>query len=243
MQAIAKEVGYSETVFASAVEDEWRVRYFAPEMEVPFCGHATIALGGALARKRGNGIYKLALNHAQITVEGRFVGGQLWAALQSPRTHTEAVSYQVMASCQNLFSYDQTDLDDRIPPVIASAGVRHLIVALRSRQAVRAMRYDFECGRTLMNGMDLTTILFAFAETPDLFHVRNAFASGGVYEDPATGAGAAALAGYLRDLKWQHGGRIEIFQGEDMGCRSHLTAEIPLETGSSIRVSGAIRCL
>ncbi|WP_195828580.1 PhzF family phenazine biosynthesis protein, partial [Bordetella pertussis] len=33
-------------------------------------------------------------------------------------------------------------------------------------------------------------------------HARNAFAAGGVYEDPATGAAAAALAGHLRDSGW-----------------------------------------
>src|SRR4051794_28306133 len=43
MLTIAAEVGYSETVFAAPNEDGWRVRYFAPEIEVPFCGHATIA--------------------------------------------------------------------------------------------------------------------------------------------------------------------------------------------------------
>ncbi len=41
MQAVAAEVGYSETAFAAPVGDDWRVRYFAPAIEVPFCGHAT----------------------------------------------------------------------------------------------------------------------------------------------------------------------------------------------------------
>ena len=45
MQRIAAEVGFSETVFAAPINDGWRVRYFSPESEVPFCGHATIALG------------------------------------------------------------------------------------------------------------------------------------------------------------------------------------------------------
>lgn len=45
MQAIAAEVGFSETAFAAPEGDAWRVRYFSPAMEVPFCGHATIALG------------------------------------------------------------------------------------------------------------------------------------------------------------------------------------------------------
>lgn len=49
MLKIAKEVGYSETAFLvkHPQGDGWRVRYFAPEMEIPFCGHATIALGAA----------------------------------------------------------------------------------------------------------------------------------------------------------------------------------------------------
>ena len=45
MLKVAKEVGYSETAFLVKQADGWRVRYFAPELEVPFCGHATIALG------------------------------------------------------------------------------------------------------------------------------------------------------------------------------------------------------
>ena len=44
MQRIAAEIGYSETAFAAPLGDGWRVRYFSPESEVPFCGHATIAL-------------------------------------------------------------------------------------------------------------------------------------------------------------------------------------------------------
>ncbi len=41
MLKIAAEVGYSETAFLVKQADSWRVRYFAPELEVPFCGHAT----------------------------------------------------------------------------------------------------------------------------------------------------------------------------------------------------------
>ncbi len=89
----------------------------------------------------------------------------------------------------------------------------------------------------------LVTILLAYCETPQLFHTRNPFASGGVYEDPATGAATAAFAGYLRDIAWPHGGAIDIVQGEDMGMRSRLRAEIPVEPGSSIRVSGAARVM
>jgi PhzF family phenazine biosynthesis protein len=52
MQAIAADVGYSETAFLVARPDEpngYDVRYFSPKREVPFCGHATIASAVALA--------------------------------------------------------------------------------------------------------------------------------------------------------------------------------------------------
>jgi PhzF family phenazine biosynthesis protein len=86
MQGLAREVGYSETVFAAPAGEGWRVRYFAPEVEVDFCGHATIALGAALALRRGNGTFRLQLSNAGITVEGRRDGSAITAALQSPRT-------------------------------------------------------------------------------------------------------------------------------------------------------------
>jgi predicted PhzF superfamily epimerase YddE/YHI9 len=76
-----------------------------------------------------------------------------------------------------------------------------------------------------------------------LFQVRNAFAVGGVLEDPATGAAAAVFAGYLRDRGWPHGGVINIVQGEDMGMRSLIRAEISEIAGSSIRASGTARIM
>ena len=105
------------------------------------------------------------------------------------------------------------------------------------------MHFDLEAGRSLMTAAGIGTISFVHAESASLFHARNPFAAGGVYEDPATGAAAAALAGYLRDLGWPHGGAIEIIQGEDMGVPSRLRAEITSEPGASIRVSGTARII
>ena len=241
MQRIAAEIGYSETAFAAPVGDGWRVRYFAPEMEVPFCGHATIALGAALATAHGDGIFKLALNEAEITVEGRQEGGILAAALQSPPTGSEPAPPRLIADALALFSYSEDDLDRKIPSAIADVGAKFLVLALNSRSRLAAMKYDLAAGRELMHDAGIVTILLAYAESPRLFHTRNPFASGGVYEDPATGAATAAFAGYLRDIGWPHGGMIDIVQGEDMGMRSRLRAEIPRTPGTSIRVSGIAR--
>lgn len=243
MRRIAMEVGFSETAFAAPLGEGWRVRYFSPESEVPFCGHATIALGAALAQRHGDGVFALQLNEAAITVEGRRDGEIIAAALQSPPTRSKAAGTELVSETLALFGYAPGDLDPRLPPALAHGGADHLVLGLRSRATLSAMRYDLDAGRRLMNREGLVTILLGHAETPQLFHTRNPFASGGVYEDPATGAATAALAGYLRDLDWPHGGAIDIVQGEDMGMRSRLRAEIPPLRGSSIRVSGTARIM
>ncbi|MES3020937.1 MAG: PhzF family phenazine biosynthesis protein [Pseudomonadota bacterium] len=243
MQAIAAEVGYSETAFAVNEGGVWRVRYFSPESEVPFCGHATIALGAVLARTCGAGVFKLQLNHASITVEGSWRDGVLNAALQSPPTHSAPAAPALVADALSLFGYTAAQLDPRIPPALAHGGADHLVLCLDSRAALAAMRYELGAGRALMARAGLVTVMLAFAENARLFHARNPFASGGVYEDPATGAAAAAFAGYLRELGWPHGGAIDIIQGEDMGMRSRLRAEIASGAGGSIRVSGTARSI
>lgn len=241
MQRIATRIGYSETVFATPMYKAWRVRYFSPESEVPFCGHATIALGAALALDHGDGVYALVLNDAHITVEGHNEGGRLRATLQSPHTRSEAADPALVTEATKLFGYAARDLDPRLPPAIAYAGAPHLLLALSSRRKLAAMAYDLAKGRDFMRRAGVVTVGFIHAQTQRLFNVRHAFASGGVYEDPATGAGAAALAGYLRDISWPHGGSIDVVQGEDMGSRSLLHAEFTRVAGSSIRVSGAAR--
>ncbi len=243
MQRIAAEVGFSETAFAAPLGAGFRVRYFSPESEVPFCGHATIALGAALALQNGDGVFTLKLNQADITVEGRRDGERIAAALQSPPTRSAGAPADLVAAALDLFGYTEADLDPRIPPALIHGGADHLVLVLNRRSALAAMTYDLDAGRTLMNRAGWVTILLAYAETPQLFHTRNPFASGGVYEDPATGAASAALAGYLRDLEWPHQGVIDIVQGEDMGLRSLIRAEIPPAPGSSIRVSGTARIM
>jgi predicted PhzF superfamily epimerase YddE/YHI9 len=75
-------------------------------------------------------------------------------------------------------------------------------------------------------------------ERDDLFHARNPFPPGGVVEDPATGAAAAALGGYLRALDFVPSSRqVRIHQGDDMGRPSLLLVDIPEEGG--IDVTGA----
>lgn len=244
MQQIAADVGYSETVFAAPQKDqEWTTRYFSPESEVPFCGHATIALGAALAERFGAGTHKLHLSETSITVEGEVVDDLFSAALQSPPTRNEPVGQDMLNAALDLFGLTLGDLDERYPAARIHAGADHLLLALKDRQQLAQMTYDLGKGRTFMNANKLVTIMLVWAESDRLFHVRNAFASGGVLEDPATGAAAAAFAGYLRDQGVLTNGEIDIVQGEDMGLRSLLNASFSGQVGSSIRISGTARTM
>lgn len=243
MQAIAAEVGFSETAFAAPAggPGHWRVRYFSPETEVPFCGHATIALGAALAEAKGAGMFHLQLNDAEIRVEGAPAGGFYSAALQSPPTRHRLAEPALVGAAMDLFGYHDDALDQTLPAARIHAGADHLLLALKRRQDLAAMNYDLGAGRALMLEQGLVTIMLVVREDDARFHVRNAFASGGVLEDPATGAAAAAFAGYLRDSGRLGEGGLDIVQGEDMGSRSLIRAEFSNVEGSSIRVSGTAR--
>lgn len=243
MQALAAKVGYSETAFVAPAAQGWRVRYFAPEVEVDFCGHATIAVGAALAKREGSGTFELEINRAQISVDGIDSAADWSASFRSPPTHSREVPVTIVDEALALFGLARRDLDERIPPAIAHAGADHLILALRDRAALSAMRYTLAEGRDLARREGIVTFSVLHAETPHLFHARNPFPIGGVYEDPATGAAAAALGGYLRDLGWPHQGAIVIRQGEDMGTPCSLRVEIAGPSGAPMTVSGSVRAI
>ncbi|MGY3449724.1 PhzF family phenazine biosynthesis protein [Bradyrhizobium sp. USDA 4353] len=243
MQAMAAEIGYSETAFAAPDGDGWRVRYFAPQAEVDFCGHATIALGAALARHERSGTFALKLNHADITVDGHHSTTEWGAAFRSPPTQTRALSPAALDEILALFGLTQGELDARIPPVIAHAGMDHPVIALRDRGRLAAIAYEFSRGQALAQRERYCTFALVHAETPELLHARNPFPFGGVYEDPATGAAAAALAGYLRELAWPAQGPIVIRQGEDMGVPCCLQVDLDGPAGAPVKVSGSARSI
>jgi len=240
MQRIAAEIGYSETAFAAAVDgtSQFRVRYFAPESEVPFCGHATIALGAALGRRFGEGRYGLTLNDFQITVDARQDGGDMTATLVSPPTGNRPAPDSLKTDALALFGLTEADLDPQRGPVIAEAGATHLMLFLTDRARLATMDYDLVAGRELMRRHGLVTIALLVQDGERLFHARNAFASGGVLEDPATGAAAAALGGLLRDTDVLNGGRLTVLQGFDMGRPSELIVTLTEGVGSPVSVTG-----
>ena len=242
MQRIAAEVGFSETAFAAPQDDGFRVRYFAPEAEVPFCGHATIALGAALGAAYGAGSYALTLNEAQISVIAYAEDGIWGAKLTSPQTSYEAVPADMLPQFLDLFGWSPRDLDPQIPAALANGGAQHLVLPVARGALLREMVYDFDTGAALMQEHSLVTVNVIWRERTDVIHARNAFAGHGVYEDPATGAAAAALAGYLRD-SGVHDAPFAVIQGVDMGAPSRLQVAALPGQGASVEVAGLTRVM
>ena len=238
MQQIAAEVGASETAFIAPTEGPRRtVRYYSPEVEVSFCGHATIASGIVLGRLNGEGTYQLDTSIGEVEVTARQQDEQMMASLRSVDTRQEAVDDATLQEALDCLRWARGDLDDCLPPVRAYAGAWHLVLAVRDSATLEQLDYDFDALRTLMEREGLTTLQLVWRERDDLFHSRNPFPIGGIVEDPATGAAAAALGGYLRDA-----GLVEppitfrILQGASMGMPSLINVDVP-KTGGIV-VSG-----
>ncbi|MGI9174865.1 MAG: PhzF family phenazine biosynthesis protein [Rhodothermales bacterium] len=246
MQRIAAEVGFSETAFVAPAAGQRRtVRYYSPEAEVSFCGHATIATGVILGEADGEGTYRLSTAVGTVPVTARLRDGQWEASLTSVEPRHEPASEALVAEALAALGWERSDLDKAIPAARAYAGAWHLVLAVANDGRLAELDYDFERLKALMLRDGLTTLQLIWRERPDLFHARNPFPVGGVVEDPATGAAAAALGGYLRDAGLLSvPATVEIRQGEAMGRPSRLNVDVPatggiVVTGSAVAIPSA----
>jgi PhzF family phenazine biosynthesis protein len=245
MLKIARDVGYSETAFLrprSEAGGEYDVRYFSPEAEVPFCGHATIAAGIALAERDGPGEFVLHVNAGPVAVKThRDPSGLATASLTSVRPEIEQTPDDVLSEALSALRWRREELDPALPSRIAYAGARHLILGAGSRNRLASLDYEFERLKGLMLDLDLTTVDLVWREHDDRYHARNPFPVGGVYEDPATGAAAAAFGGYLRALSLvAPPAKVTILQGHDMGRPSLIVVDIPPGDGGIAVIGTAV---
>jgi PhzF family phenazine biosynthesis protein len=237
MLTIAAEVGYSETAFLT--EDRgagvFRVRYFSPLAEVPFCGHATVGTAVALADRRGPGTYIFVTNVGEVPVT---VDEQRRATLTSVGARVADLPGDELSALLAALRWEPADLDPALPPRVAYAGAYHPVIAAASRQRLADLDYDVPVLKALMEAKGWTTVQLVWREAEDRFDVRDPFPVGGVYEDPATGAAAAAFGGYLRELWLVPGDAVVLLsQGDDLGRPGRLTVTLtPGEAG--VRVSG-----
>ncbi|MFE5816318.1 PhzF family phenazine biosynthesis protein [Streptomyces sp. NPDC056479] len=241
MLATAAELGYSESAFVvPAVDGTLGIRYFSPLAEVPFCGHATIATAVAHAERHGTGRLLLRTKAGPVTVTtDRTADGTVTATLVSVAPRTAPIADADLAGLLAILGWSAADLDPALPPRVAFAGAWHPILAASSRERLADLDYDMDALAALMAREDWTTVDLVRRESATVFHARNPFPPGGVVEDPATGAAAAAFGGYLRELELvATPATLTIHQGVDMGRPSRITVTVPAEPGTGIGVTG-----
>lgn len=251
MLAIAADLGYSETAFLTAPPAELAaspggpaperahtMRFFSPKAEVPFCGHATVATAVALGERYGAGDYVFATPAGTVPVTVEASGGTLRATLTSVEPRVEDASPADVEEALAALDWPAADLDPELPPRIAYAGARHLVLAAATRERLADLDYDFARLEAFMRRLDLTTVQLVWRASESVFHARDPFPVGGVVEDPATGAAAAAFGAYTRELGLiADDAEFTVHQGEDMGRPGVLT--VSLHSGDPrVRVAG-----
>lgn len=237
MQRIATDVGYSETAFlAPRADGSFDVRYFSPRAEVSFCGHATIAAMVAHAQRHGAGERILHTRAGRVRVE---VDETLTATLASVEPRVETLDADDLDRILAALRWRRDELDPTLPPALAYAGAWHPVIAVTTRARLAQLDYAFDELAALMAQRGWTTVNLVWREDAATFHARNPFPPGGVVEDPATGAAAAALGAYLCVRSALPADRrFVIRQGDDMGRPGRLVVSVPEDLSSGVRVSG-----
>lgn len=246
MLSVAADIGYSETAFlfpartaSPAGHYTAVIRYFSPRAEVPFCGHATIATAIAHSERHGPGALLLQTPSGTVEVTSRMENGRLVATLTSVPPHVGPVAETDLAEALVALRWSDADLDPSLPPRVAYAGAHHLVLAARTRARLAQLDYDFPRLQALCSRCEWTTVHLVHRAAPDLFDARDPFPAGGVYEDPATGAAAAAFGAYLATVTaLELPARLTIRQGVDMGRPSTLLVDIPASSDQGISVTG-----
>src|SRR5450759_2350479 len=176
MQRIAAEVGYSETAFvAPSLGVERTIRYFSPETEVSFCGHATIATGVALGDADGDGTYRLHTPVGEVPVAVAVHNGVREASLTSVEPEFAPASAALVSEALSMLGWSTGDLDPAIPPARAFAGAWHLVLSVADARRLADLQYDFDGLKALMLREGLTTLQLIWREGPTVFRSRNPF--------------------------------------------------------------------
>ena len=214
MQAIAADLGYSETVFIDWIDPEVdpRVRIFTPADELPFAGHPLVGAAWVLAM--------LGPGPAHGSTEGRT--GQITTGVGS-------VAYTVDGEVVTV----ACDLDievlepDDTATVAVSAGLPEPIGTMRlglPKEYMIAEYPDFGTVGGLAPDMDALTGRFgflAYARDGDTVKARFFAPGTSVPEDPATGSAAVALARSF-SLRGESDGAVTVLQGDEIGHPSTI---------------------
>ncbi|MFX1314578.1 MAG: PhzF family phenazine biosynthesis protein [Promethearchaeota archaeon] len=201
MQRIAKEMNYSETTFITSFEN-YEVRIFTPETELPFAGHPTLGTAYVIQQEFIKGKVKtipLQLKIGQIPVLFKYKGDfvtEVWMEQKEPTFHG-FFAPDLIAKILNL---KEDDIDKRFKIQEVSTGVPTIIVPLKSLNALKRAKINKDLYYDLIEKTKAKTILIFCPETYEKnndLNVRFFADFYGVPEDPATGSANGCLAAYL----------------------------------------------
>jgi trans-2,3-dihydro-3-hydroxyanthranilate isomerase len=255
MQAIARELNISETVFALPPDDPAhtrKLRIFTPGSELPFAGHPTIGAAFVLA---ATGEIPVGADGASIVFEEgvgpvpvrvRAEGGVPgYCELTTARLPEAGPAPPPLEEIAAALSLRVDDLGtDGLGPRGVSCGVPYLFVPLRDQAALARARINLPAWERSLSGWGAPAVfLFVEADGDGLDFRARMFAPGvGIPEDPATGSAAAALAGYLAGDSGPETGTLRwvVAQGVEMGRPSRLHVACDRSGGriSAVRVGG-----
>ena len=221
MQALAREMNYSESVFVlpTKADADVRIRIFTPAAEIPFAGHPTLGTAFVLGAPLQKTVIRLETGAGVVPVELEREGARIvFGRMQQPIPTVEPYedSEELLAALGVA--------ESKLPIEVYDNGLRHVYVCLGSENEVAAVRPDF--GRLAeRNGAVLTTS--CFAGSGRRWKTRMFAPGGGVPEDPATGSAAGPLALHVaRHGLVPFGEEIEISQGAEIGRPSKLYARV-----------------
>ena len=257
MQSIARELNFSETVFVFAPSDpahDRKLRIFTPGAELPFAGHPTIGSAFVLASigelalepEGGSVVFEEGVGPVPVRIvsEGSQPTYCELTTARLPEAGPPPPPLEEIAAALSLRP-DQIRTD-RLVPRAASCGVPYLFVPLRDDAALAEARPDLSAWeRSLSDCWAPSVYLFVEAGGGRGVDFRaRMFAPGlRVFEDPATGSAAAALAGYLAATGGPGTGTLRwvIEQGVEMGRPSRLDVECDRSDGRivAVRVGGS----
>ncbi|HSC91282.1 MAG TPA: PhzF family phenazine biosynthesis protein [Gaiellaceae bacterium] len=215
---LAREIGFSETVYVLPPEGEGhaRIRIFTPGGEIPFAGHPTLGtafvLGaplqlGTIALETGSGVVPVELTRDE---SGRIVFGRMTQPVPTVEPFADADA--LLAALRIARS--------ELPVEVYDNGVRFVYVALPDAASVAALEPDLSA---LARLGDLGASCFAGSGTR--WKTRMFAPRFGVPEDAATGAAAGPLACHLARhglVAW--GEELVIEQGTELARPSTLHA-------------------
>ncbi len=268
MQAITREMAYSECTFVFPSEDPRaavRVRIFTPGKELPMAGHPTIGTAFALAHEGviapGQPDVVFGLGVGPVRVRLRW-GRRPESEGRSPTSDGAGLAFAEMQQLLPTFGGPVKDLNgvaaalnldprdiagSRSPVQTVSCGVPFLFVPLATRDAVDRALVDRAALKGLCAGLGIAEEVFIFSTEPgrdDGTVYSRMFAPGlGVTEDPATGAASGPLGCYLVRhglVPREKAQRILSVQGVRMGrpSRIHIAIDLVGDEITGVRVGG-----